>query len=336
MGGKTNQIEKMAQAPPDDFKKAAEEWLNEKKEQTRESTYSVYHHIVTRHILPKMGDILLDDFSERLCNDFLKLKMQQGSLLTGDELSWKTVSDIRGVLKSILERAGKEGRPELLTIRLKMPPQRPFVIEVLTTHDQKRLEKALIKSMSPNHLGILLSLYDGLRIGEVCGLRWGDIDLKKGTLRIERTVMRIQDTDPLSGRKTKVIITPPKTYNSIRTIPVPKDVLQILKDNQGDKGAYVLTGTDKYMEPRALLSKYKSILKKANLPSYKFHSLRHTFASRCIEQGFDVKSLSEILGHSNVKITMDRYVHPSLEHKQKQMNRLRFANEKKGKKESDT
>ena len=316
MNGKIKQSKKKAQPPPEKFKNAAEKWLEEKKERTRESTYSTYHHIVTRHILPQMGDVPLDDVSEKLCNDFLRKKLQQGSLLHGDDLSWKTVSDIRGVLKSILELAGKEGRPELLMIRLKMPPQRPSVTEVLTSRDQKHLEKALLQDLTPVHLGILISLYEGLRIGEVCGLRWGDLDLKKGTLRIERTVMRIQDVETKSGRRTKVIITPPKTYHSIRTIPVPKDVLQLLKANQKDKDTYILTGTTEYMEPRALLANYKSILKKADLPPYKFHSLRHSFASRCVEQGFDVKSLSEILGHSSVKITMDRYVHPSLEHKQ--------------------
>ena len=175
---------------------------------------------------------------------------------------------------------------------------------------------------NPFHLGILLTLYSGLRIGEICALQWQDFDFRNGTIMISKTLYRIQTENPDNNQKTKIIIESPKTESSIRVIPLPSFILNICINNCGKNQCYVLTGTEKYMEPRLCLKKFKNILKELGFSNYTFHTLRHTFATRCVENGFDVKSLSEILGHSNINTTMQRYVHPSLEFKQRNMDRL--------------
>ena len=278
----------------------------------------MYYQKINRYIIPNLGKIRLKDLNEVQLNGFLKQLMDEGGL------SWKTVSDIRSVLKMILDWTSLNGCPQMRNLRLYMPAPLPQPLDILTIREQRKLEGYLLNDMSEVHLGLLLSLYGGLRIGEVCGLKWGDIDFRKGTLSISRTVMRIQETDEKSDHRTKVMITQPKTYNSNRTIPVVKDVLEYLKMFRKDSETFVLTGTLICMEPRTLTVHYKRILRAAGISSYKYHALRHTFATRCVEQGIDVKTLSEIMGHSSVKITMDRYVHPSMDYKKKQIGRLKL------------
>ena len=305
------------------IKDAAERMMLEKKLHVKESTYSIYLYCIERHIIPDLGKMRLSEITEVFLNDYLREKLNNGRVRGRGELSWKTVSDLRSLIGCILDYAARNGYPELSNIRMMLPKKKSTPIQVFTVNEQRTLTQFLISDLNPVHLGILISLYDGLRIGEICGLRWGDIDFYYGTLRVERTVSRVRDTELESGGKTKLVITDPKTYHSMRTIPVPHDLLLLLEKNKRDSETYILTGTNHYMEPRSLLAHFKSALREAGLHDhYHFHALRHTFASRCVEEEFDVKSLSEILGHSNVKITMDRYVHPSMEYKKEQMNRL--------------
>lgn len=300
------------------FQDVSDKWLQQKKGKVRESTYAMYYQKVHRYIIPNLGGIRAQDLTEVQVNAFLKWLINDGGL------SWKTVSDIRSVLKMILEWTALNGCPEMKNMQLYMPSPLPQPLEILTIKEQRKLERYLLEDMSEVHLGLLLSLYAGLRIGEVCGLKWGDIDFRKGTLTIRRTVMRIQDTNEESDYRTKVMITQPKTYNSNRTIPVVKEVLEYLKVFRKGSETFVLTGTLICMEPRTLTVHYKRILRAAGISAYKYHALRHTFATRCVEQGVDVKTLGEIMGHSSVKITMDRYVHPSMDFKKKQISRLKL------------
>ena len=300
------------------FQDVSDKWLQQKKGKVRESTYAMYYQKVHRYIIPNLGGIRMQDLTEIQMNAFLKW------LSNDSGLSWKTVSDIRSVLRMILDWAAKNGCYELGSVTLYVPSPLPQTLEILPIKEQKKLEQYLLDNMSEIHLGLLLSLYAGLRIGEVCGLKWGDIDFRKGTLSVCRTVMRIQETNEKSNHRTKVMITQPKTYNSNRMIPVVKDVLEYLKVFRKNSETFVLTGTLICMEPRMLTVHYKKILKKAGLSPYKYHALRHTFATRCVEQGIDIKTLSEIMGHSSVKITMDRYVHPTMDYKKKQLGRLKL------------
>ncbi len=179
-------------------------------------------------------------------------------------------------------------------------------------------------------LGILFALFTGVRIGELCGLRWEDVDFQSLTVSIKRTVERIADLDPNTAKKTKVVLSEPKTENSIRIIPLPGFLAEYLEMRKRDPKFYLLTGKRKYTEPHQFYVRYQNYLEKHGIENYTFHSLRHTFATRCVEMEFDTKSLAEILGHSHISTTLSIYVHPSLQQKKMQMNRLApyEANEK--------
>ena len=164
----------------------------------------------------------------------------------------------------------------------------------------------------------------GLRIGELCALQWSDIDVDNGIMKISKTMQRLQNLSNTNSKKTDVVISSPKSDSSSRIIPIP-EFLQILfkQYKTNDIDAYFLTGTsERFIEPRTYQYYFKKVLKENNIEQTNYHILRHTFATRCIENGFDIKSLSEILGHSSVKITLDRYVHSSMDLKRKNMLRI--------------
>ena len=179
----------------------------------------------------------------------------------------------------------------------------------------------LCENMDMTMLGILLCLFTGIRIGELCALKWDEINLSEQTLQIRRTMQRIR-VDGSQGRKTEVKLCEPKSICSIRTIPLPDMLIELLSQYYAP-GTFLLTGdSSRYVEPRTIQYRFKNILKACNISEANFHTTRHTFATRCIELGFDVKSLSEILGHSSVAITMNRYVHPTMALKAENMNRF--------------
>ena len=197
----------------------------------------------------------------------------------------------------------------------------------VTKNDKEILEKELIKNINESNFGIYLCLYTGLRIGEICALKWENIDLNNNIIKIQKTLIRVKN-DRTSKKKTKLILDDPKSVSSIRSIPIPMFIIPILKKLKKNEECFFLTGKNTFIEPRCYLNHYKKILAsiredKSNFREYNFHALRHTFATRCIENGFDPKTLSEILGHSSVKITLERYVHPSFDIKVKMMNHLK-------------
>ncbi len=190
------------------------------------------------------------------------------------------------------------------------------------TYEEALDKKKALQEDSPFCLGILISLYGGPRIGEVCALQWGDFDFQNGTIRINKTIFRIQNLENGERKGTRLVIDSPKTDCSLRTIPLPGTILQYCQERRREDSIYVMTGTEKPMEPRACLARFKRLQKRLGLQEHTWHSLRHTFATRCVESGVDVKSLSEIMGHSDVEITMQRYVHPSMDTKREQVNKL--------------
>ena len=188
---------------------------------------------------------------------------------------------------------------------------------------KQQLLSILFENFDRYKLGVFICLYTGIRIGELCALQWKNISFNEKTIVIENTMQRLQNDDPNSIFKTRIIITEPKSKASLRTIPLPDFVLKVIKPFVAAPNAYVLSGKCKsIIEPRTMQNRFKTYLKKGNIDDANFHSLRHTFATRCIEAGFDVKTLSEILGHSSVKITLDRYVHSSMELKRSNMEKL--------------
>lgn len=307
-----------------------EEWLSIKRKLVKESTYACYTQLIQNHIDPKIGNWDLNEITESDIAGYLHEELMNGRLDQTGGLSYKTVTDIRTVLNMILKYAASKGYSNYLRVQPLPAARTAKPIETLSDKEWDRLEGYLLKRGSRACLGILISMYAGLRIGEVCGLQWKDVDVENGYLHVGKTVLRIPQTDTKYEKKTILLVSTPKTPHSNRMIPLSEDLREILKQKKNDPETYLLSGSDRFIEPRALYGSYKRILKKLGLPSYNYHVLRHSFASRCIENGFDVKSLSEIMGHSNVSITMDRYVHPTMGFKRDQMNRLKMKRERNG------
>lgn len=302
------------------------DWLWFIRQDVKESTYSRYNMIVEKHICPELGEILLSELTCKDIDCFARKKLNQGNLKKPGRLSPKTVNGILSVIRLALNYGIEREYPGCRPIAIHNPRQRMPEIQIFTLEEQKHLEQTLLKENTMVSLGVMTSLYLGLRIGEICALRWEDLNLENGLLSVQRSVQRISNlsskTASSAQSRTRIMIDTPKTNHSVRKIPIPSFMVPLYKRCQTKSAYYVLTGTSTCMEPRLYYKKYKAILKKCNLEQFNYHALRHTFATRCVESDFDVKSLSEILGHANVSTTLQRYVHPSISLKRRHMERL--------------
>ena len=303
------------------FHTIALEWLNFISPKVKESTLVKYQNLLSAYLLPYFGakplSYITNDTVEVYCSYLLADGGKKG---TG--LSSKTVTDILSVLRNILKFASKtrEGfSSDMISVQIKKNTKE---MKILSRNEQEQLSNYLYSHLDNRNIGILISLFTGIRLGELCALRWEDISLNEKTIYIHQTMQRIQDKSG-AHKKTKVIVTTPKSSCSIRIIPIPDNLITIIQQILTQKEGYFLTGSkEKFIEPRTMQNHFKKVLKESSLQYVNYHCLRHTFATRCIEFGFDVKSLSEILGHVSVTITMNRYVHPSIEVKREQMQKL--------------
>ena len=201
-----------------------------------------------------------------------------------------------------------------------LPKSQRKEMHLLSEKQQNQLCSYLMRNQNLTSLCILISMHMGLRIGEVCGLQWSDIDFEKQILTVRRTVQRVQ-----AETGAELLIDAPKTSSSRRSVPIPDFMMHLLKKFRSQNNIYLLSGTAHPTEPRTLQRRFKAVLKKANLPSVNYHILRHMFATNCIKANFDVKTLSEILGHASVETTLKLYVHSSMERKIECMNKLKLA-----------
>lgn len=295
-------------------KELFEEWLSAVRLKVKESTYANYRMKADKHILSEFGDLRYERLTAQMLHSFIENKLNSG-------LSAKYVSDIVIVFKSMakyISRVHGFGNPLADVI---LPKVKKTEMKLFSDIQQKQLCGYLLKNIDNTSICVLLSLYAGLRIGEICGLKWEDIDFEKSILTVRQTVQRIRTG--IHG--TKLIVDTPKSHSSQRSIPIPEFIMDILRKIRSNENFYILSGNTKVTEPRTMQRKFKSILKKAELPSVNYHSLRHMFATNCIKIGFDVKTLSEILGHASVETTLNRYVHSSMERKTQCMNLLKIA-----------
>lgn len=304
------------------FSQVLEAWLAQRKDEVKTSTLAHYRQTIHRHIIPALGHIPLSQLTGKMADDFLREKLHTGRVDGSGALSPKTVADIRTILRMVLEFAGQMETGFQVQGDLFYPRVRQQAVTVLSLQEQRQLENVLFNGLDPMKAGILCALYMGLRIGEVCALQWKDVLLDQGVVHVRKTVQRVQLVDEQGASFTRLMLDRPKTDASVRLVPIPQFLIAPFRRLRQAGDCYVLTGEDKPMEPRVCLTRYKRILSKAGVRNYTFHALRHTFATRCVESGFDIKSLSEILGHTHVNITLQRYVHPSLEMKKQQMERL--------------
>lgn len=288
-----------------------DEWLNIKKLCVKESTVANYAFKINKHLLFAFGRLKFSLLSPRIVYDFIEKKRSEG-------LSAKYISDMVVILKSMAKYTAKTYHCANEIADIELPKTAKKELKLYSESEQKILKSALLKETNPTKLGVLLCLFSGIRIGELCALKWNDIDLNNDLLHVSKTCQRIK-----YGNSTKIVITSPKSTSSDRVIPLPEFLLNILREfAPSDRNSYFLSRTDKITEPRTMQYRFKSILKRANLPSMNFHSLRHIFATNCIEIGFDVKTLSEILGHGSTGITLNLYVHSSMHRKRECMEKL--------------
>ena len=315
-----NQVKKQIQAKSPIFENIAFQWLEALKPIRKKSTIVKYMGQLKNYIIPAFGNLKLNEISnENIISFSRKLLTEEQQ---GRKLSPKTVSDIISRMKSIRRFALLRGYEVNYIPNVVEIPLRQRQIRILTFVEENKILRYLKNHFDFTALGILLSLFTGLRIGELCALKWSDFSFEDKEFYVRRTMQRLHNLDDDSKRKTSIEIDEPKSQSSIRKIPIPDELLTYLK-NAYVADAYVLSGSkNKFVEPRTMENRFKSVLKKCGVEKINFHALRHTFATRCVELGFDVKSLSEILGHANVNITLNRYVHPSMKLKHANMNKL--------------
>ena len=293
------------------FEEVAELWLADKKLYVKRSTYATYSLMVYNHLYPAFRGVY--DVTEGVAQNFILEKMAQGH-------SRKYVKDMMVVLKMILRYAVRKEWTQYREIEVKFPTERENVeIEVLTRVKQKRIMKYVRDQFSFMNFGIYICLCTGLRIGEVCALTWDDFDEMTGVIHVSKTIQRIYLSDKNGRGHTEVIIDSPKSKNSIREIPLTRDVLKIVRPLKKVVNGqfYVLTNSLKPVEPRTYRNYYNKMMGQLGMPKLKFHGLRHSFATRCIESKCDYKTVSVLLGHSDISTTLNLYVHPNMEQKQR-------------------
>lgn len=303
----------------------AEEWFRHIKPMIKESTYIKYQNLWNYYIGPKLGKMQVSEITQNMLETYcVELLVSGGS--KGKGLSAKTVADTMSLIRGIFRFCDGKNIPLLCDGRSVTVKQDAKEMRIFSAREQQILYSHIRADLCIRNVGILICLFTGIRIGELCALKWEDISFDEKTLYVHQTMQRIQ-IDKMDrkkgGTRTKVIVTPPKSRCSIRTIPFPEELALIIQSAQTSESGYFLTGSDtRWIEPRTMQNHFKRLLKRCAIKDANYHVLRHTFATRCVELGFDVKSLSEILGHASVNITMNRYVHPSMQLKRDNMQRL--------------
>lgn len=292
-----------------------EEWKEEKKKYVKKSTYAAYQLLIQNHIKPYFGDLY--EVNEEKVQQFVFDKLDAG-------LSEKTIRDIIIVLKMILKFGIKNGYLEYAQIDAKFPSkQEKKDLDVLSKADQKKFMEHLRNNFTFKNLGIFICLSTGMRIGEICGLRWCDVDTVEGVIKVRHTLQRIYIIEG-ETRHTELLLDTPKTANSVRDIPMSSELLKMLKslNKVVNENYYVISNDIKPIEPRTYRNYYKKLCKQLDIPELKFHGLRHSFATRCIESKADYKTVSVLLGHSNISTTLNLYVHPNKEQKKKTIDKM--------------
>lgn len=299
------------------FKELSVLWIEEKRQFVKRSTISTYSVTLEKHINPHFGDYTTV-ITEEDIQTFVLDKISAG-------LKLKSVKDILVVIKMVYRYGVKCGVMENTMWDIKFPTSQNQrqQIEVLSITNEKRLIGYLNNNFSFRNLGILLCLHTGMRIGEICALTWNDIDIEQGLIHVRKTLERIYTTNN-HKRRTEIVISNAKTVCSVREIPISSNLLKILKPLKKIVAGtfYVLSNDDKPLEPRTYRNYYKSVLTKLDIPMLKFHGLRHSFATRCIENNCDYKTVSVLLGHSTINTTLNLYVHPDNNQKKRCIEKM--------------
>lgn len=291
----------------------SDEWIAIRSAQVKESTLANYKMKLEKHIIPFLGELYPEQIDPRCLSEFVEKEHSSG-------LCSKYIADLIVVLKCVLRYSKAQYGTQDHIEGFAMPQRHNNSMRLLTEQQQRMLIEFITHDMSLCSTGAALSLFMGLRIGEICALRWQDVDFVARIIRISKTIQRISTAcDEGASKRTKIIMTEPKSFSSNREIPLSQNMYEYLIRRRGDPQNYITSASLKPVEPRTMQYRFSKLLERMDLPKVNFHTLRHMFATNCIAMGFDVKTLSEILGHSSVEITLNRYVHSSFERKRKCM-----------------
>lgn len=301
------------------------DWLREWLENyivstSKQKTVVRYREIVNTHIIPAIGEYEISDISPLILQQFVTNLLQCGNRRTGKGLAPSSVNGIVTVLQESLKIAKLLGiADDYIADKIKRPKIDEKQVTCFTKREQQLIEQDVLHGNKMQRNGILLCLYTGLRIGELLALTWDDIDLILGLVCISKTCHDGIDNHGVYGK----IIETPKTATSKRVIPIPNRLLPFMRTwAKKSRSEYVVSNGEKSISLRGYQRMFERLLIRLGIEHKGFHALRHTFATRALECGMDVKTLSEILGHKNATITLNRYVHSLLEHKQDMMNKL--------------
>ena len=294
---------------------ATAQFLSKIKPKVKESTYARYNFICEKHIIPYFKQQKISKLTNETLEKFIIDKQTIGSL-KGGYLSPKTVNDILCVLIQILKKH------ICFNIDLEKPENQQKEIITLLENEYNKFKDYISITIDNKKLGIMIAMLTGIRLGELCALKWGDIDLENRIITVNKTLQRIKDTDKTATKKTKIIISSPKSHTSNRMLPIPFILANKLKEFKSNANNYILTNTTGFIEPRTYQRHFKKYLKECGIKDNHFHVLRHTFATKAVTNGIDIKTLSMLLGHTDVSFTMKRYVHPDIEHKKLQIEKI--------------
>lgn len=295
-------------------------WFGRISIKLKPSSIIKYQNLIDNHIVPELGHLKLRELNPDVFYDFLDEQSKTGNKKTGGPLSRSSLLTLQYILNSTVKYAASQNMMTLFSLQLLSSGNAAAPVNCLEEWEEKKIDMYLASNISNRNVGIMLSLYCGLRLGEVCGLKWSDFDLEYNLLHIQRTVQRIKTNN--GKKETEIWIGTPKSKSSVRSIPLPDFLLPSIREMS--KGVspewFVLSDASTPIDPRTYQYHFSRILKICGIKKTKYHTLRHTFATNCVALGFDIKTLSEILGHSNVSITLNKYVHPSIKQKQIQMD----------------
>lgn len=305
------------------FSDVLKKWMMMNEVNHKSATKLKYEYLIEAHISPELGGYSVSDIDEARINDFIRLKITNGRLDKPGGLSGNYVKTMLIIIQSALDYAVEQKWCSRLKSQIVKPIIEQKNVVILNSSELEKLENRLSSDSSLESLGIMISLYTGLRIGEICALRWCDIDLENRVLHVRHTIARVKNTNSKDSSKTCLILDKPKTKASLRDIPITTKLFSLLTSAYTSSiSEYVISNQPTFLSPRTYEYRFHKKLKEHNIKDINYHALRHTFATRCIEKEIDVKSLSEILGHSNVSITLNTYVHSSMELKRIQLEKL--------------
>lgn len=329
---KTKQLEKMQNTTKTTiamdkgypyFREVLSLWIEDSRVRLKGATECRYRNLIDEHIMPELGNKQVNELTGPAINAFLADKLDHGRLDGRGGLSPSYVRSIMLVIRSAINFAAAEKLCFPLQSKISKPPVISKDLPILSPAEQKNLERQCLAETDETKAGVLLSLYAGLRIGEVCALSWDDIDWEEKVIHIRHTVSRVSTNLENGAKSTTLIIDRPKTKSSFRDIPLCSKLIPVLVALKKQTASpYVVSNREQFISPRTYEYRYHKLLRVSGTTDINYHALRHTFATRCIEAGVDVKSLSEILGHADASITLNTYVHSSMERKRSQLEKL--------------